>query len=650
MSKSAESKRANPRKPPTRPKTRAERRQASNRKASRKYRQSHKRQRPFLAFDGEGVNGRYVLLANGRSRLYRPKGIHTAEALAFLTRPECRRSINVWFAFGYDVAFILRDLPDDKLLSLYRGAEVVWRVYTLRYIPRKMLIIRVGGKRITHYDVFTFFNSSFVKACEKFLGEVDPLILEGKQARADFSTWQPERVEAYNRAELAALVELCERLREMTGQTLEGIPSLKISSWHGPGALASKVLRALEVGEHVFPERSYRPYLLDVFARAYFGGRVENFATGYTPATVYRYDVRSAYPAAMLTLPRLTWKWELVNRFHPEARLGVYHLKWDLRDFPAWLSHPGPLPHRDKAGYIVFRAEGEGWYWGPEVAAVLDIYPSVKICEGWVMGGPQVYPLAEAITRLYDMRARLKAANDPREYALKIALNSLYGKMCQKEGLSRYRSIAWAGYVTSHCRAAVLRAMLQQPDKILAVMTDGVLSTAPLDLPIGSGLGEWEVSEYPGAVILQPGIYALGDWEAGQGLLRWRGYNVPDFPLSQVLADCEQNGEARLPCPFFVSHPLAILDRTAYGPLRLQFAVQNRRLSPFVSHKRHFHIEAWREAGVWPNLRESSLPSRMMTLPPGLPPTFSAPYAPFSAPERERWQWDAMEEALAVKV
>lgn len=650
MNRCAVSKRANLPKPPTPPKSPQARRQASNRKASRKYRASHHRSRPFIAFDGEGQGGRYVLLANSRDYLYNPKGISTARALRFLTSPTCKRGICVWFAFGYDIAHMLKDLPDSKLLDLYRGAEVTWRAYTLHYIPRKMLIIRVGGKRFTHYDVFTFYNTSFISACRKHLGEVDPLILEGKAARAEFDQWPEERIREYNAAELSALVALCNRLRDLVTTPIEGVPSLALSSWHGPGALASKVLRALDVGEHVYPERSYRAYLLDIFARAYFGGRVENFVTGYVPGPVYRYDIRSAYPSAMLGLPRLTWKWEYVNRYHPEFPLGVYRLRWDLRAFPEWLSHPGPLPHRDPHGYIIFRAEGEGWYWSPEVGVVTAAYPSVEVLDGWVMTGSTLTPLAETIRALYLARQTLKAANDPREYPLKIALNSLYGKMCQKQGQSRYRSLAWAGYVTSHCRATVLQAILHSPASVLAVMTDGVLTTRPLPLTVGPGLGEWEASDYPSAVILQPGIYALGDWHTPDGLLRWRGYNVSTFPLDRVLYDCQQSGNAFIPCQFFVSHPLAILDKVAYGPLRLQFATQNRKLSPYTSHKRHFHVEDWREAGLWPDLSRENVSSRMITAPPGYPPVLSAAYAPFTAEEREKWQWDEMEDDLASRV
>ena len=65
----------------------------------------------------------------------------------------------------------------------------------------------------------------------------------------------------------------------------------------------------------------------------------------------------------------------------------------------------------------------------------------------------------------------------------------------------------YAAAITSWCRRKLMEACLKDPEAIIMMATDGIISTRPLDLDIGKGLGQWECSEATGGLFLQSGVY-----------------------------------------------------------------------------------------------------------------------------------------------
>lgn len=602
--------------------------------------------RSFLAYDAEGEGDRLILLGHSRDYISSRKGLSSASCLAFLTRPEEGNPHRVFFAFGYDVAHILRDLPFELQVRLYHGERLTWKAWELRFIPRKMLEIRSNRGRFVYTDCWTFFHSSLEAALRKHLGHVPRVISQGKRARADFAGWPMDHIRAYHQAECEATERLLDKLRDAFQTGDPDLPDLTPHSWHGPGAVATRVLRAANVAEHVYPERGLADTLRDAFARAYFGGRIETYCIGRVRGKVYRYDIRSAYPDAIRSLPRLTWRWYKARRFEVDSPFSVWHVRWDLRGEPLAQVGPGPFPWRDDRGYITFRAEGEGWYWWPEVREALRLFRGVEVLEGYVMRPSGVYPLRDLVERLYAARRELASADDPRELAIKLALNSLYGKMAQKEGAARYRSIAWAGYVTSHCRARMLAALATARHPVYAVLTDGILSAGPLKVPLGEDLGEWERSTYQGALILLPGVYRLGRAKDRNRVERWRGYNVRSFPYGRVLREIRDRGAAQLECGLFVSPPMAALGPQAYGPHLRTFITVSRHVDPLGQHKRLYASPGPVDGHPGPDLGRRLLWSRMVASPHDDWPGESAPYTAFTISELGSAERDALEEAI----
>src|SRR6185437_12393941 len=183
--------------------------------------------RPFRVWDGEGrtlPDGRHLftLLActDGRKREYieDENGLSTATCLEFLTRKR-EKAYNVWFAFGYDVNKITEDLPLEGATAsrqqIWEEGVTKWHGYRIDYCPRKTFT--VSNKRressFHSYDVFGFFQTSFLKACDDWKIDAEA-IRKGKESRDIFATWSMDAVREYNFSELDLLLELCNRLRD----------------------------------------------------------------------------------------------------------------------------------------------------------------------------------------------------------------------------------------------------------------------------------------------------------------------------------------------------------------------------------------------------------------------------------------------------
>ena len=362
-----------------------------------------------------------------------------------------------------------------------------------------------------------------------------------KRRRPTFKPEDLPNLREYNAAELRLMVRLAQALKAAFDAA--GIP---LTQFYGPGASATTFLG--QIGAKAFIERHQPPEVETAGRHAYFGGRIEVPIYGEIPGPLFRYDVKSAYPSAIVDLPNLTrGTWVRDKEYRPDLTFSVYHVAWNL---------PGgrpfyPFPWRSPEGAIYFPPTGRAWVWHPEVAAALESsgFPkrSIRILDAWhfIPEDPTERPF-RAVAEKYDWRKKLQAKNDPAERAIKLCLNSLYGKLAQSvsaagrfrasEGHARkptYHQIEYAGYAASVCRAKVYRAAMQSPEAIVAFATDGILSLEPLDLPVSDKLGDWSAEQFQRATVVHAGVYRLqgtdGKWET-----HGRGFADKNLPWGRI--------------------------------------------------------------------------------------------------------------------
>lgn len=479
---------------------------------------------PFLAWDGEGwtdndAEHRYMLLQNSYGERIAAPQISSDDALRFMLESAIKhpKHIHVVFGGGYDTTHILRDMPLAKRQELRVVGSVLYysrndngftNRYVIEYIPHKWLKITgkhpVTGKNVTFkiYDVMTFFQSSFMKALESRNIEVPEVIAVGKASRA-FFTWNDlEEVSAYCQMELECLVMLCNTLRAEFQEA-----GIYVTQFHGPGAVASTILKANKIKDHM-----QRPpiEIERVLQRAYFGGRFEQFKAGHYDGKVYLYDINSAYPDKIRNLPSLRnsrWEYSTVYDGSP----GVWFCSSDGDDVSDIV--PYPLPWRGKGGVVGFPANHAGvWLWHHEARFATTVHYGYKL-----IINDHSKPF-QFVNEMYVTRAKWKLEERGGERALKLGMNSLYGKMAQRQGNKDYNDgvppwhqLEWAGMITSATRAQLWEAISQSPENIISVETDSVMSTVPLNLDIGDGLGQWGVKEYDWVTYVQSGIYFTND-------------------------------------------------------------------------------------------------------------------------------------------
>lgn len=475
---------------------------------------------PFLAVDGEACEDDYVLLNRSGSHPLtdlRPGGLHTIACLEFLLQVP-KPSIQVCFGLGYDVNNWLRDLPRATLEQLWTTQICHWRNYKLEWVPKCWFIVSdVKGRTSKVFEIFGFFQSSFVKALEAWEIGAPEEIRRMKGERGSFRRSEIDAVTRYCQAECTYTVELMNSLREACAEA-----GMSPSSWHGAGAAAAAMLKAHGIAEHHRHDLDLCSAHVaeDVVQGAYYGGRVELLHQG-VHHNVVAADLKSAYPAAMVDLPSLKGA-RLVKRktFNP-GRFGVWRVSWDLTsggsNGVAKISGGGgdpvalaPFPVRVKQS-IFYPLAGVGTYHTVEVAAALELGYPIDVHWGWVLEGPHLDQRPFAwVPDVYRRRERMKRQGRAAEKAVKLGLNSLYGKLAQ--GPSRFlprpqfQSYLWAGYVTAATRARVLLAAAKATDPIM-IATDGIFAKGFRGLGREGGLGTWEREEVDKLFAAQPGVY-----------------------------------------------------------------------------------------------------------------------------------------------
>lgn len=492
--------------------------------------------RPFVAWDGEAVNNMvpgsedhpYSLFGSSLGWRIKSYDLTTLDCLSLLIESEqaCPEAIHFGFAFGYDVNMILKDLPLLQLKNLKRLTRTRYKGFDIEYVPRKWLRVGYGRKpgrtTLRVFDVFSFFGKGLAPVLREYaIGTPEQIdrIDSGKGERPNFLYEDiTTSIEPYWETELVLMVDLMDRFREI----LHGA-GIFINSWHGPGAIASYLLRQHNIQLHMdkgSPER-----ILDAARYAYFGGRFEPFVAGYYDGPIYSADINSAYPYSHSRMPSLAngkWVPELgrPEKNPSDIRLGLYRIKYQA----PYSARPMPLPHRDKSGSVSFSNATEGWFHAPEAGLVFND-PMAEFLESWVFEDDGSYPF-DWINELYIKRLELKANGDPTQIAFKLGPNSLYGQVAQRagwehvDGPPKWHQLEWAGSITSECRSMVYAVARSAGKALVSVDTDGVLSLAPFQyLPNGDGnaLGQWKVTEYTGLFYIQNGIYWLRDSE-GQWL------------------------------------------------------------------------------------------------------------------------------------
>lgn len=574
-------------------------------KVQKAYRDKRFSTREFIGWDGEGYNAyavdssgaieiehRYMLFGASTGDYIQGINLSTDDCLQLMLQVErdYPDAYHVGFSFEYDVNMILKDMHWRGLAILKECGHARWRAtdtaprMRIEHVPHKWFRVSSKGVSATIFDCFGFFHCGYLAALKKYgIGDKATLanIEAGKAARGHFTYADVDQVKDYFMDELSLLPALMCSIRNAV---YDG--GYRISEWHGPGALAAYLLR--ERGAIKWHSRKTTPVEVKYAIRAaYAGGRFTESLCGIYIGDIYTADINSAYVYACSLLPRMDkGKWVRQN---PNAidsgdlpRFGLYYIEFDygpeVADTAAKTGLPEPpypLFHRSSDGILRWPRKTKGWYWSPEAKLVLGTRYA-RVLEAWVFNDDGTHPF-QFVNDAYDRRVILQHAENPAEKAYKWALAAMYGAMARRVGWDRKtrkppasHELAWAGFITSWCRASVWEPAFRawyigKSRGLISIDTDGITATVPFDpetLPngVGEGLGQWKLEKWTGILQWQNGIYWLRDSDGEWKDPKSRGIPKGSIPFDAALSALEKMDYKSRP---FV-HPKITLSRTRF--------------------------------------------------------------------------------------
>lgn len=549
----------------------------------------------FVGIDSRGakIAGRHRLVrvcaSSGIGRVLElsdPEGLDSLEVFEWLGRVHeawpARRL--VLFAGRYDVTQWLSGVPRRTLETLWQRGEATWHRHMSVTPPNRVALHMIDGRsfgvwlpgwesRVRVTDVHGFFQSTLAEALEAW-GEPVP------------------------RSELE-LAEWCGALARLMGRVSVRASALEMkpASWIGAGSFAGALLRRHGMRARIANPR--RPLGIErAILTAYYGGRVDMLAQGEADRVV-ALDIRSAYPSELAGAPSMVGSWRTAKP--GELAPGVFGV-WRCRFASPPLRALSPLPVRHPAR-VVWPARGSGWWHTSEVLAAIDTGAEVEVLEGFRFTPHRGEPLEpwSWVREVYWLREGLRERGDPAERLVKLALNSLYGKLAQSRGAATYQCYALAGHVTAAIRARMLRAASLTPARVIGIHTDGMILEGrdlPHELKIGRHLGAWEAHAGERFLIVQPGVYTYSlpgeeELEEPEEVARTRGVKAEALSWARVEEAWRARGVAgAVSVRQEMHHGLGTCSRRGrYGTLG-QWVTETREVS-FAAGSR-FPSHAWR--------------------------------------------------------
>jgi hypothetical protein len=211
-------------------------------------------------------------------------------------------------------------------------------------------------------------------------------------------------------------------------------------------------------------------------------------------------------------------KWVTGKAALSGAMAGYFHIQTNVGNVKI-----APFAFRTKYGRILFPVgKFEAFVTLAELQMVAgDSNIEYKILDSWqfVPEGKPRYPFRQFIREQYAKRLALKEKKDPLERAVKVILNSIYGKLAQRTNgvMGNLFCPAIAAFVTGYARARLYTFVRQHglDNDVVAFATDSIATRKPVPDLDSVGLGEMKLDKHADdALYVSNGYYRFnGCWK-----------------------------------------------------------------------------------------------------------------------------------------
>lgn len=537
----------------------------------------------FMLSAAPAGSGGYVVTADNY-----PDTIPTDRLLRELTRDRYRSGINVWYNIGFDVSVIFSGLPESVLQKLRHTGRTEYEPddgprYEITYIPGKALTIRKHNNKWEHFDVGQILSGGLEKAAEEWLGaeKLTETVDVERFSDPEYLIDHEAEITTYARRDAELTRDVWLAFAEVAESGGIEIPCGRPYS---TGYLAASYLQ-----EHLSQKPGWGITPMQSMAwDAFHGGRFEVAKRGAVGEVAVP-DINSAYPHVMSELPDpATLQWDVADA----ASLDVERLNeadYGFVEITVSTSHEKPLQP------FAVKVDGAVRYpilTNERITVLIDEF-LFALDHGYLTDytlhsatlGTEIGVTRRPFDFLPSLYRQRKTWEDPdvgthrprAADALKIVINSMYGKTAQTQMVSRavteeisaeeigdlpewetfevhdqgafavitaQESGPWfnpflAAYTTGMTRLELLRRIEQYDllDATVMLATDSLMierepferSTFADDL-VKPGLGNWDYDAQGDAFVVGSGVYEVRDPETGETLKTGsRGFDEADL-------------------------------------------------------------------------------------------------------------------------
>jgi hypothetical protein len=534
----------------------------------------------FHGLDTETVNGAAMIIATEKD--WTTVGCFQDVARFLFNKKNRGHAFFTW-NLGYDARAIIKWLPFVLWDDLYHSIRTEYNGIRIYYIQDKLFSIGKGKNTSTLYDIAQFYNRKSLDS------QADFYFGEHKQDKAHWTEYVNEHPDLeeqvrYLNEHQAEIGEYCRLDAELTYK----LGNLMKDSFEGLGVSFNKPISGGSLAKRYLMKNTEYPVTwksnaLNLFARsAYHGGIFSTHKLGIYH-DVWDYDINSAYPYEMLNLPNWDNGEYRLNIEKPsDTPYGWYECEFDCE----WIPY--------ETDYKIFYPIGKRkqWITRKEYDWMKEHGYECEFIQGheWIQTKEEFESPFSWIDKMYKERQRIKTEHpeDIREKAIKLLINSTYGKTAQhKPSETEVTNYMYASYITAGTRLQIADIANEYYDSVIQIATDGIMLEEEIGLPISRKIGDWEVNRYDKVLVLGSGRYQAFNGE--EYFTKLRGITGRrDYDL---LRKCEENKDKDVitysretPLPLFM-----VLAEAMFKPTQMNvFMSRNREIKLNSDDKRRW--------------------------------------------------------------
>lgn len=479
-----------------------------------------------LGYDTETIGGRCALIASSDGRYCVPGNFD--DIINILCCKKTYGSFGFFYNIKYDFNAVLKWLPEHLWLEIYHKGECEvslsnGRVIRIYYIPQKFLKIRYyskgkARKSYSFYDISQYYGKmSLDAAAKKYLNKSkkDPGFNLATLTHDQIKT---DKTIGYCIYDAKLAKELADNWIDICHKN-----DLYPSNFSSTASISARYFNErIEIPTiNSFLKSKYRKNLLNYPWSAVSGAFISVFKRGYFKK-IHVYDINSAYPYQMSLLPNIRKGiFKKSKNVLKDARLGWLKVKIKINPDDTGFYNPcfpilrNGLSNYYPVGYFDSFITLLEYH---ELKKYFDITPMEGLY--WIPETDE-YLFKDTIHEIYNTR---KTTDDPNiNFFLKIILNSIYGKFLERHQIlddenENFRKFQtgnffnpfYASYILAGTRIQIFKQLIKlNPDNIIAVFTDSILTKVPLNIDINQNIGGWGYEGSGEAIVIGCGVYTI---------------------------------------------------------------------------------------------------------------------------------------------